>query len=226
MGKHDGERFGRLTLISSGTINGRQRCLCLCDCGKYVELSYCHVITGHTRSCGCLKTDVIKSGANTRHGECYSRLYSTWRAMWTRCRDKSNDLYGGRGISVCPEWEDYKTFAKWAKESGYSDGLSIDRIDVNGDYCPENCRWANQSRQNRNKRNTLYLSHNGETKPLADWCDEYGIKYPTAARRLRRGYPSEAILSQVKAPDRIDKYYTPIQHGTTEYGGGERLAEE
>lgn len=208
MGKHDGERFGRLTLLSSGTVDGKQRCVCRCDCGNIVELSYCHVITGHTRSCGCLKKEIVASGTNTRHGECYSRLNETWRRMRTRCRNQKEKDYGGRGISVCPEWEDYKTFAKWAMENGYSDDLSIDRIDVNGNYCPENCRWVNQTRQNRNKRKTVYLTHNGETKPLADWCDEYHIKYATAAKRMRAGYPSEAILSPIKKPDRIDRYFT------------------
>lgn len=203
MGKHDGERFGRLTLLSSG--NGR--CVCRCDCGNEVEISYAHVITGHTRSCGCLYREMVATGNHTTHGECYSRLNGIWRNMRTRCRDKKNPIYGGRGIKVCAEWEDYPTFAKWAKEHGYEQNLTIDRIDVDGDYCPENCRWIPMPEQSRNKRGTLYLTHEGITKPLIEWCEEYGIKYGTARKRLKSGYPSEEILSKIAKPDRIDRYY-------------------
>ena len=102
------------------------------------------------------------------------RLYNTWKTMIHRCENKKRikyPMYGGRGISVCEEWHDFNTFVFWALLNGYQEGLQIDRIDNNGNYCPNNCRWVTPKQNSRNRRNTVYLTVNGKTKSVAEWCE-------------------------------------------------------
>lgn len=125
-------------------------------------------------------------------------IYGIRRKMIERCTDKDSPRYkdyGGRGISICEEWlNDYDAFADWAKASGYAKGLSIDRIDNNGDYTPDNCRWVSEKQQNRNKRNTFTVEYRGDVKPLKTWCEELGLKYDTMHHRLTHGWsPEEAF---------------------------------
>ena len=119
--------------------------------------------------------------------------------MKTRCYNPNHEhyaYYGGRGISVCEEWKsDFAAFRGWALENGYKDGLTIDRIDVNGDYEPSNCKWATQSEQVRNRRTTVFIEHNGVRKPLIEWCEIYGANYKLAHARHKRGVPFEAIFN-------------------------------
>ena len=133
--------------------------------------------------------------ANTKHGAAphrgYTKLYNTWLRMKGRCNRPtatSYQYYGGRGISVCDAWQhDFQAFRDWALANGYREGLSIDRIDVNGNYCPENCRWITMAEQQRNKRNVPKISWNGETHTLTEWADILGIKYGTLWKRLHDG---------------------------------------
>ena len=117
------------------------------------------------------------------------RLYRIWRAMRDRCQRKGNDRYenyGGRGISVCAEWQDYESFKRWAVQSGYQEGLSIDRIDNDGNYEPSNCRWASNSEQCNNKRNNHIVEYEGESHTVAEWARITGIPYPTIQSRINR----------------------------------------
>lgn len=151
-----GNRFGRLTVISRlPSVNKRTMWLCKCDCGNEVSVDAGNLHSDNTQSCGCLQRDMT-SRANKTHGLRGTRLYRIWDCMHTRCYRKSYHAfkhYGGRGIRICDEWiNDFQAFYDWSMSHGYRDDLTIDRIDTDGNYCPENCRWVTMSEQNKNKR--------------------------------------------------------------------------
>lgn len=127
-----------------------------------------------------------------------SRLYHIWEDMKSRCNNHRNrryESYGGRGISLCKDWEDYKQFHDWAMMSGYKNNLTIDRIDVNGNYHPENCRWATQKQQGNNRRNNVTISYNGVSKTIAQWSEIKGWGYHVIKNRLKRGWSIERTLN-------------------------------
>lgn len=147
-----GQRFGRLVVIEEeGRIDGRCLWTCKCDCGAITKVRSGNLLSGGTKSCGCLRKD-----APSKHNGKGTRLYNIWRGMIQRCEDpnqKSYKDYGGRGVQVCKEWrQDFSSFRKWAEGAGYAESLTIDRVNVDGDYCPSNCKWATRAEQNRNKR--------------------------------------------------------------------------
>ena len=151
-----GKKFGRLTVLRRAeSINKRTLWLCRCECGNKVVVEAYNLKTGHTQSCGCLQREAT-SEANKTHGKTHSRLYRIWICMQNRCYRRSYHAYkhyGGRGITVCDEWlHNFQTFYDWAMTNGYRDDLSIDRIDTNKGYSPDNCRWTTMAEQNKNKR--------------------------------------------------------------------------
>ena len=128
----------------------------------------------------------------------HKRLYSIWRQMKGRCNNPNRPkypIYGGRGISVCEEWQSFKNFLEWALNNGYSDGLSIDRIDNNGDYCPENCRFATPTQQVRNRSNTLKATYMGVERTVYEWAKILGVDYYFLRTRLKRGMSIEAAIA-------------------------------
>ena len=135
------------------------------------------------------------------HGDAETRLYRVWCHMKGRCnnsRDARYMYYGGRGIKVCSLWNDsYEEFKEWAVHNGYNDTLSIDRIDVNGNYEPGNCRWIEMEKQAKNKRTTIYVTYDGVTRTLADWAKYLNVKYSTLHKRIRYlGFTPEQTVSQ------------------------------
>lgn len=148
-----GKRFGMLTVLEQGerSKTGAIRWRCLCDCGKESLVLTSHLNDGHSTSCGCLNRKVLVERSTT-HGDAGTKLYLVYRGMHDRCEREKNThykWYGGRGIRVCEEWGDYVTFKEWALNHGYQEGLTIDRIDPDGNYCPENCRWITKSENSK-----------------------------------------------------------------------------
>jgi hypothetical protein len=182
------KKFGRLTVIGKTrkTSYGNSYWLCKCDCGNTKEVFGKSLINGDTKSCGCYRTEV-----HTKHDFSHSRLYQCYKGMKRRCYNENFHQfhrYGGRGIKVCDEWlDDPEEFLSWALENGYRDDLTLDRIDNDGDYTPSNCRWASLKEQARNTSRSIYVEVDGESKPLGEWCEIYGVNRGTAYRRLRKG---------------------------------------
>lgn len=201
-----GQRFGRLVVIKRAANKKRAVCWeCLCDCGKTHIVRSTELCSGKTKSCGCLnKENTIQR--NTKHGgktrANADRLYYVWQKMRLRCcdeKDKSYKNYGGRGISVCDEWRnDYAAFKAWALANGYNENAkrgqcTLDRIDVNGNYCPENCRWVSMAEQQQNKRNNRLITYNGETRTMAEWARFIGISAGTLHNRLKKWGVEKAL---------------------------------
>jgi hypothetical protein len=121
------------------------------------------------------------------HGDSKTPIYHVWHAMISRCRNSKHKAYynyGGRGIKVCKEWCDYLTFREWAVNNGYDESLTLERIDTDGNYCPENCIWATMKRQQNNRRNNHLITHNGETKTITEWASALGINENTLRSRI------------------------------------------
>lgn len=182
-----GQRFGRLTVIERTKNHGKQTVwVCKCDCGNFSNVQASNLKHNNVRSCGCILREMKPALIHGQHG---TRLYEIWHSMKQRCylptvRPYSN--YGGRGITVCDEWlHDFQAFYDWAMANGYRDDLTIDRKDTNGNYEPSNCRWATKKEQSNNKRNNRYITYNGETHTLAEWCEITGLSRPTLKYRLK-----------------------------------------
>lgn len=172
-----GKKFNRLTAICFDHRNGKDYYWKFkCDCGKEKIIRKNSVMSGKVVSCGCYHNEKT-SFINRTHHMKGTRIYRCWDGIKQRCHNK-NDCsyknYGGRGIKLCKEWERFEPFMKWALENGYRDDLTIDRIDYDGNYCPENCRWATYREQVRNRRNNVWITYNGETKLLIDWIRFFG----------------------------------------------------
>ena len=186
------QKFGKLTAIKSisKTKSGSYIWLCKCDCGNSINVSQSNLNRLHTKSCGCLKLEIIhRKGINAKHSMTGTRLYHIWQSMKRRCYGKEEikvKNYSNRNIIVCDEWKNnFQKFYEWAMANGYNDNLSIDRIDNNGNYCPENCRWANAIQQANNRRNNKYYENNGEIHTIREWCEILGININTAKNRAR-----------------------------------------
>lgn len=199
-----GEKYHMLTAINYvGTDeNHAAYWLFRCECGneKVIALNSVRRKKGFVSSCGC--KDILMHHSNPNrlsHGMCGTRLYRIWKAMKTRCTNpNSKDYrnYGGRGITVCNEWKnDFQTFYEWSKIHGYTDDLTIDRIDPNGNYEPSNCRWVSLKIQANNRRSDRYISFNGETHTAKEWEDITGIKSSTIRKRLSLGWDVEKTLT-------------------------------
>ena len=205
-----GQRFGRLVVLERAENiiysdgHTRVQWLCQCDCGNQVIVRASHLTYGNIKSCGCLRTEILSQGGQIKHNECNTPLYHKWTAMRHRCNNPNNDeydRYGGRGIQVCPEWDEYVNFRDWALEHGYDEKLTIDRIDNDGNYEPDNCRFATRIEQQNNMSRNIYYSMNGETHTLSEWSRITGINLQTLYSRVNRDGMTleQAITTPIRA---------------------------
>lgn len=196
-----GQVFGRLTVLERVNLPTKNYAvwLCKCSCGKVKKVRSCHLRNGVIFSCGCYHKEVT-SKANKTHGETKTRLYNTWRSMKSRCYRKGYmfyHLYGGRGITVCDEWKNsYVAFRDWALKHGYSDKLTIDRIDVNGNYEPSNCRWVTQREQCSNKTVNRIVEYHGEKDIFLNMCRRLNVNEATIRSRMKNGYSFEEAVEK------------------------------
>ena len=196
-----GRRFGRWLVVSYGGPGERYRHMwsCRCDCGTERCVTRWRLVTGTSRSCGCLSRELSKQresrhGETSRHGA--TRIYASWKGMKDRCYRKTTreyKRYGGRGIRVCLRWHTFENFL--ADMGRPPAGHSIDRIDGDGNYEPGNCRWATPKQQARNRRNNVLVTFNNKTQCVAAWAEELGLKLSTLKTRLKKRWPLETALA-------------------------------
>jgi len=187
-----GQKFGRLTVIAFSHAKTDTYWLCRCDCGNEKTYTKGHLKQKVAHSCGCWKQEII-----TKHGMWKSTEYCIWEGMKARCQNKNNlnyPNYGGRGITVCEKWN---TFEGFYDDMGVrpSKDYTIERIDVNGNYEPSNCKWATVSEQNNNKRTTRRIEYNGRTQSLGLWANELGFERHILTKRLNSGWPIEKAFN-------------------------------
>ena len=202
IGEHDmgkqienltGQKFNRLTVVKRVENDKYNHImyLCKCDCGNTKIVRGSHLKAGFIQSCGCLNIEKIIE-RSVKHKKCYSRLYHIWTGMRSRCYkqyDNRYKNYGGRGITVCDEWKEFQPFYNWAMDNGYDEKAKrgeymIDRIDVNGNYCPENCRWSNAFEQANNTTKTIHIEYNGKNYTLSELSKMVNISRQTLWSRL------------------------------------------
>lgn len=198
-----GQKFGRLKVLQFIEIRKHHSYwLCKCNCGNITEVSNSSLRSGKVKSCGCLRKETAKENvikSQTTHHLTNTRIYNIWRSMKKRCYLKSYKAYkdyGGRGIRVCDEWRnDFMSFYNWAVANGYKENLTLDRIDVNGNYEPNNCRWVDWKTQQNNRRDNIHIQYNGENKSVYEWANTFDIKYCTLWWRIKNGWSIEDALT-------------------------------
>lgn len=197
-----GKRFGKLTVIGKNeerAKNGTIKYICQCDCGNTSIIRGDHLRSGETLSCGCLIkkygiTKYTKEGQSTLN----QRLYAIYDKIKQRCYNKNNrafKYYGSRGIKIYQPWlDDFMIFYNWAVNNGYSDNLTIDRINVNGNYEPDNCRWATYEEQNNNTRRNVHITYNGKTQSVSQWSRDLNIPMNRIYYRYHKGWSDKECL--------------------------------
>lgn len=197
-----GYKFAKLTVIKK---QDEKHWICECECGNKIIATNTEIKRKYIKNCGCDKTKrIVKHTHN-------NRIYNIYYGMKRRCLNKENKdykNYGAKGITICKEWqEDFLNFYNWAINNGYADNLSIDRIDNNGNYEPNNCRWVTMQEQHRNYSQNRNYTINNQTRCLTEWCEIYHMKYTTVIDRLKKG---ATILDALTKP--IDKNKIPKKY--------------
>jgi len=191
------KRFGLLVAIKSTRSEKGQRIwTCQCDCGNTKDVVAYSLARGASKSCGCISRQRMID-RNFKHGKSKTRIHRIWSAMKQRCHDKNKSnyqYYGGRGIKICKEWMVFQNFHNWAIANGYNDNLSIDRIDSNGNYEPDNCRWATKKQQANNIRTNHFIEYNNKKQTIAAWSKETGIAKSVIRYRLLQGYDLDKVF--------------------------------
>ena len=204
MGKFEdltGKTFNRLTVIKRAEVEKKEvYYLCKCTCGNEKIIRGKDLKYNKIKSCGCLNKEKTTE-RNTKHSLRHTRIYRIWLLMKNRCLNSKYHLfknYGGRGITICNEWKnDFISFYNWAMKNGYEEHLTIDRINVNGNYEPSNCRWATKLQQQRNTTRLRKITYKNETHCISEWAELLGLKYNTLYYRFRRNNYSEDVLKRI-----------------------------
>ena len=196
-----GKRFGNVTVLglAEDVVGKPKRWLCRCDCGYEWTVRGSNLQSGHANNCRKCSFKAV-SVARTTHGKRHEKIYNVWYNMIRRCElpnDKSYNNYGARGIKVCEEWHDPGKFFEWAEETGYKHGLELDRIDVNGNYCPENCRWISHTANNNNKRNNVFVEMNGEEHTISEWCRILDVTAKKINYYRDKGYAGDKLYNKL-----------------------------
>lgn len=193
-----GDKVNRWTAISESYMAGTSRkhrvIDCQCECGTVKTVNYQHLISGRSKSCGCFQREKARERLLT-HGNHETRLYRIWTGARSRCYCPQKEPYKSQKLQFATEWDDFEVFQSWAFANGYTDQLTLDRINNEKGYSPENCRWATMKEQNRNKRNNHRITINGITKTMEEWSEHYGISSRKVEHRLKRGWPAEKALT-------------------------------
>lgn len=214
----NGTRFGRVVIIEEiEPKNKNRQFLCICDCGNECNKSIKTLFKQGISSCGCYQTEYNNSAKTERrtenHPYLHTRLYSIWLGMKKRCFNKNSRAYkwyGSKGIIVCDSWKNrFINFYEWSIKNGYSDDLTIDRIDSNGNYEPSNCRWIPWSDQNNNKTTSKILRYQGENISAIDLSRKYNICYTTLIGRLKRGWSVKSAIET-----KVDKRFKNSSYAT------------
>lgn len=190
-----GQKFGRLTVLEIYHVEKTEKhsagweWKCKCDCGNETTARPTMIFSGKKLSCGCLKAEQnTENLCHKTHGQSHTRLNRIWCGMKYRCKNErchAYAKYGGRGITICDEWDkDFSVFYDWSMENGYDDTLTIERIDVNKGYNPDNCKWVTLEDQAANKQNTVWVDYHGERVQLSVICRELNVKYNMAYYRI------------------------------------------
>ena len=201
------QKFGRLTVISQEKSKGGKTIWkCLCDCGNITTVTSTNLTCGKINSCGCLRKEQI-THRNTTHNLTKTQIYKVWKSIKQRCYNKKLPCYknyGGRGICVCEEWiNSFESFYDWSMKNGYTDSMTIERKDNDGNYCPGNCRWATQKEQCRNRSTNAVFEYMGEKHILTEWCEILNLEYKLVHNRIRKhGWSFERAISTPKTYSR------------------------
>ena len=188
------EHYNHWTVLykSKPLKNGDKNCVVRCDCGRLFLRTYSMIKTGRSKMCRSCSVKITKN--RTKHGMAHTRLYKIWNNIKHRCGKDKNYV----DVSYCLEWKDFEKFYKWAMENGYQDNLTIERINSNGNYCPENCRWATLKEQARNTNRNVFIVFKGRKITVGELAEISGLKYNTVWARLKRGWSVEDSVKGIK----------------------------
>lgn len=201
-----GDVFHRLTIVKEVYKKNRRHFLCKCECGEERVIRMDQLRNGNSKSCGCYNKEISKE-KNTIHGMYNKRVYKIWSAMLGRCLNKNNQSYknyGGRGIKVCVEWKKFEKFYSWALKNNYNEKLTIERIDVNGNYEPKNCKWATKTEQNRNTRKCKRIFYKGEILTQRQLAKKLGICNSTLSRACKKEKDIELVIKRYEKRCKYD----------------------
>lgn len=198
-----GKRYGRLVVLGIGSIKHNKRTyICQCDCGTLTSVSRYKLTSGHTQSCGCLRADILPA-FNFKHGMAKTPIHNSYTSMLDRCYNETHASYanyGGRGIAVCDRWKE--SFENFYNDMGERpEGSQLDRIDNDGNYCPENCKWSTIAENTRNKRDNIFLEYAGVRLCITDWAKKLNCPRSTLNARVKRGMGLKDIIQKYLSED-------------------------